>query len=238
MIYGLVGGLGHGKGIFSCEIMEQAAATGRRIVTNMELTEHCPFYRKSVLIGTKEWPLMSPSLSIWDYAPELLRGAFILIDEADIDFDCADHKSFEKGAKAWLKHTRKLGQDVVFVLQDINNLNVRIRRLINIVWACEWTWRSEPGWQMLGRLPFMTRERAKQLTRFRRYQFNSWTCNPKSMVGCVTERYGYIAAKYFKNPWYRTDQIIGSHEGANAVARKIAELRSGSNGSRELVPSQ
>lgn len=228
MIYALLGDMGSGKGIFSMEMMEQQWRIGRTIATNMELLPGCPFHEQAIRIGTKEWPIVGDDLCIWDYA-HLLRGAFILIDEADIDFDCSDHAKLERRAKAWLKHSRKMGQDIVFVLQNLSNLAVRIRRLIQLVWVCEWTYRSAPGFQMLGNVlggvvgPEKGQAIAKGLTKYIRYQYASIELT--RMIEMTEFPYNSVANKFFREKWYDTDQIIGSTVDAESLLAQKARDR-------------
>ena len=143
------------------EAMEQSWQQDRKIVTNIELLPGCPFHNEAIRIGTEEWPVVGEKYSLWDYAPDLFQDAFIVIDEADVDFDCAEQK-LEQAAKIFLKYARKDGIDIVFILQSLENLNVRLRRLIQRYWFCDHTWRSAPVCQYLGRL--IGDERARKLT--------------------------------------------------------------------------
>lgn len=191
------------------EFMEQAWLAKRPVVTNIKLLEGCPFYNDAIEVGTDEFPIWdnAKQVGFWDFIrPYRLEGACLVFDEADVFFDCTDHSQFGKACHVALKHHRKLGLDLLFIVQNVSNLYVRIRRLTNIVWGAEWTWKSAPGYQDIARF---TGERfAKNLTKFRRWQFQDISMGRPVSVHDIP--YREVAAKYFVDPpWYDTDQLIG-----------------------------
>lgn len=208
MIYVIVGEPGMGKGVMACEFMEQAWLAGRPVITNIDLLPGCPFYDDALRVGTDDFPIYSDAtgLGFWDFIrPYKLEGSVVVIDEADVYFDCTDHSRMGKAVFHAFKHHRKLKLDILLVVQNLANLYVRIRRLTNIVWAAEWTWRTAPGFQFIG--DFIGHDWAKHLTSFRRYQFQDISL--REPVGCVKMPYSSVARKYFRNPWYDTDQLVG-----------------------------
>lgn len=208
MIYVIVGDPGMGKGIMACEFMEQAWLAGRPVVTNIDLLPACPFYDEAVKVGTPDFPIYDErsGLGFWDFIiPYGLKGAVCVFDEADVFFDCSDHSKMGKAVNVALKHHRKLKLDILLVVQNLSNLYVRIRRLCNIVWAAEWTYRTAPGFQYIGEI--IGQEWAKRLTSFRRFQFQDISL--RDPVGVTKMSYSAVKAKYFDNPWYDTDQLVG-----------------------------
>jgi len=209
MIYLLAGEPRNGKGIMACEFMEQAWLAGRAIITNIALKPGCPFYDDAIMIGDDRFPVYNEATrkGFWEYIrPLKLEGSVLVIDEADVFFDCEDFKGMARGLRNFCKHHGKLKMDCLFIVQNISNLNVRIRRLAGIIWVAEWTWMSAPGFQALA--PFIGVEAAKALTTFRRWQFGDVTL--RNPIATHKTSYIQVARKFFREPWYDTDQLVGT----------------------------
>ena len=128
MISVIGGEPGNGKGVFAMSVIEQACLAGRPVYTNIGLTVKCPFYDRVVEIDTADDPVYRGSpggvagsgkvvkasddyRAFWHYA---LPGAVVIIDEADLYFDCTDHSVVGRDFRAFLKQHRKLGMDTIF----------------------------------------------------------------------------------------------------------------------------
>lgn len=69
-----------------------------------------------------------------DFGP--FGGAEIYIDEADLLFDCKEHGKIGAEYMRWLKFHRKKSQRIIFVVQNLKNLWVRIRRMSQTFQLC------------------------------------------------------------------------------------------------------
>lgn len=223
MIYLLAGEIGSGKTLYSMEVMDQAARRGRDIMTNIDLLPGCWFAERAIRIGGQDAPIYDEEDNIgfwntWSVLREHLKAPLIVIDEADIEFDCKNHSKLGSELFRWLKQSRKLNVDIVFICQNLNNLHNRIRRLAQVTWVCEWSWVSAPGYQTI-LAPVIGTEAAKALTHYRRWQFSDAGC--RQLVGIDALSYTSVARKYFRDPWYDTDQLLGdwSHEDETARRR-------------------
>lgn len=58
-----------------------------------------------------------------------IQGSLILLDEASLEFDCRDFKSFSKEAKYFFTHNRHYDCDIVLASQDAKDCDRKIRNL-------------------------------------------------------------------------------------------------------------
>lgn len=210
----IAGGLGDGKTLYALEIMEQMVARGRIVLTNIELTPRCPFYDRVVSIGRvgDEIPVLEeietlgrrgrskeeiPYRAFWHYIARV-PGCVVVIDEADMWFDCTDHSKLGRDLRAYLKMARKLKHDLYFIVQHVSNLYVRIRRLSHQFVVC-WNkgsrdWLFREGW-----LP-------RKWAPFERAAYPSEDIVPGTEI--AYGRISYEEAKVMFG-WYRTDQLVG-----------------------------
>ncbi|MCC7168684.1 MAG: hypothetical protein IT565_14050 [Rhodospirillales bacterium] len=211
----VVGDPGNGKGIYSMSLIEQVVLSGRALYTNIELTTDCPYQGDVARIDDPagNWPVYRGNppregkrasddyMAFWHYT---LPGSVVIIDEADLYFDCSDFSAMGRDIRAFLKQHRKLGLDLIFIVQNLANLYVRIRRLATAFDYCEWTWRSKAWPQKLANL--IGRERAINLTWFTRSRYRDELFTPGGHLGDGFLSYKQ-ASRFFG--WYPTDQLIG-----------------------------
>lgn len=211
----VTGDPGNGKGVFAMWLLEQAVASGRAVYSNIRLNDECPFSDRVALLDddADEWPVYrgkpagngKPASkdysAFWHYAQ---RDSVIVIDEADLYFDCKDQDAMGKDIRKYLKEHRKRRHDVIFIVQRVENLYVRIRRLAQRFIVCEWTWRSLRMLQMMAGL--IGEQAAMRLSRFVRVEFASEEFSPMSYMtdGAISYK---DAQRYFG--WYDTEQILG-----------------------------
>ncbi len=231
MIKLVLGVPGSGKSLYMLWLMQQYVNAGRKVFTNMELTPACPFYHKvfrleadaerlpgfdHLALGRRpfRFPVMTEPdkdagvqfAAFWNYVP---RGAAIFLDEGDNYFDSADWDalSVKKENRLYWKQHRKAGHDVIFTLQHLENLYIRVRRQVQSWIVCEWNRRASRAYSYL---PIWA-------SAFNRVEFASEKFSKASMMG--NGRFWYAEAKKMFT-WYRSDQIIGDF--VCAGARKAA----------------
>ncbi|HEV2293803.1 MAG TPA: zonular occludens toxin domain-containing protein [Tepidisphaeraceae bacterium] len=207
MIYVVGGDLGSGKSLWSMDMMQIAARMGRPIYTNINLLPACPFHDRVALIDTPEWPVFrerkteNEVCAWWEYAVD---GALIVVDEADLYFDCTDNSKMGKDARAAHKMIRKVGWDIIYIVQNVPNLYVRIRRLASRFIICEHTYRTLRVFRWIELA--LGKQRALSLSRFIRAEFGSEKLEPGSHRG--DGYYSYNEASVFFG-WYETKQLLG-----------------------------
>jgi hypothetical protein len=198
MIYILSGDIGSGKTLHALEWMKHAVFAGRPVFTNIQLLPLCPFHDQVYFMDDVEWPVLvgegpgDPSYKAWwHFTPP---GSLVIVDEADLYFDCGEHSRLGKDVKSVHKMIRKIEVDIVYIVQNIKNLYVRIRRLASRFIVCEWTYRTSPLFTYM----------PKSFSRFIRSEFMDDTLTMHSRDGHISYR---EASLMFG--WYRTKQLLG-----------------------------
>lgn len=192
---------GSGKSLYMLWILEQFVKAGRKVASNIELTPECPFIDKVALLDDpeEEYPVFreecngKPYRAFWHY---LGPGWAIVIDEADNYFDCTDHGKMAKDVRLYFKQHRKLKHDVVLGVQCVDNLYVRIRRMVQSWIVCEYT-RSTAG--------FVEKHFPLSWSRFIRGEY----CDQALRQLVNAGHFWYHEAQRMFS-WYRTEQIVGT----------------------------
>lgn len=195
----LCGQKGSGKTLYALSLLEQAVRAGRPTFTNIRLTAECPYVSRvgwlndhdSCVFGNNK--VTGKYEAFWHYLP---LGSVVVIDEADNYFDCADHAKMDKDFKNYHKQLRKIGHDLIYIVQKVPNLNVRIRRLTDSFVVCEWNYRSQ---RVFRHLPISA-------SRFLRAEFDEFPFRPQNMTAGGYWDYK-TGARFF--PWYWTKQLTG-----------------------------
>lgn len=204
MIAVITGSPGAGKGVFAMTLLEQLVSTGRPVLTNITLSEACPFHNDVGLLSDDQVMSVGKGGGVdqafWHFCP---RGSAVVLDEADVWFDCSDHTRMAAEVRLFLKQHRKWAMDVFFIVQRLENLYVRIRRLAQRFIVCEWTWRSFRALRWLEQV--LGTEGAMRWSRFVRAEFGDEDLRDLLDVSYI--RYD-DARRYFA--WYETDQIVGA----------------------------
>jgi hypothetical protein len=212
---------GNGKGIKAMQFLEQAHASGRQIYTNIKLRPECPFADDVALLddpegkfpvyrGTpagrdhkgRQQPASEDYCAFWHY---VVPNSVVMLDEADAYFDCSDHSAVGADIRLFHKQHRKLKIDLIYIVQSVENLYIRIRRLTQRFVHVEWNWRSMAMFQQMAGV--MGVDRTMLWTRFLCGEFGKADLSPKSFLSAGYISYREARDKYFK--WYDTEQIIG-----------------------------
>ncbi len=231
MIYVVGGDLGAGKSLWAMDMMRRACDAGRPVYTNIDLLPAAPFHSQVARIDTPEWPVFrerqTPEqvCAWWEYAVD---GALVVVDEADLYFDCTDNSKMGKDCRAAHKMIRKVGWDIIYIVQNVPNLYVRIRRLASRFIVCEHTWRTVRAFRWLEAA--LGPKRAIRYSRFIRAEFGSEDLSPLSQRG--EGFYSYSEAEEFFG-WYETTQLLGEfsfyrqrHGSKQQAARDLAAMQS------------
>lgn len=144
----MVGLPGHGK---SRQCARRIGLSNSLVLHNMEFTRKHPRFAdpRCFRIGAefgcsiRDDKDKTGLVSLPDFAP--YGGVEIYLDEADYLFDCSEHQNIAKEYKAWLKFHRKKSQRIIFVVQNLKNLWVRIRRMSQTFQLC-WHDYKMPHW--------------------------------------------------------------------------------------------
>ena len=205
MLYVVAGDLGSGKTLQMMQWIQAEVLKDRPVYSNIELLPACPFYDKVARLDHPDGscPILEgdrPKRGVvsvgyrawWNY---VLPGSFVVIDEADLWFDAAEHGELGHDVRGFHKMLRKVDLDVVYIVQSVSNLYVRLRRLAQRFIICEWNYRVMRAFRWL---PI-------RMSSFFRSEFVD--------EALVDERdtvripYGE-AVQYFG--WFRTKQLMGN----------------------------
>lgn len=222
----LCGQKGSGKTLYALSLAEQAVRAGRPTFTNIKLRPACPFVDRVGWLDDKTCMVYGTNAegkyeAFWHYLPV---GSVVIIDEADNYFDCADHGQMGKDFKNYHKQLRKLGHDLIYIVQRVANLNVRIRRLTDSFVGCEWNYNSQRVFKMLGM--------SHRMSRFLRTEFEDYPFTERGVIGGGYWDYDY-GKRFFD--WYWTKQLTGDVSFYSSdVLRQMGILEE----ARELSPAE
>ena len=208
----ITGPTGSGKSLYALQLLEQQALLGRPCYTNIRLTPACPWSRHVAYMDDDRWAVYrgvpelkgkskqsADYMAFWHYC---CPGSFILVDEADLYFDCSDYGAMGHDIRQFHKQHRKLGLDIVYIVQSLQNLYCRIVRLAQKIIICDWDYRSNPLLPALERMFSV----GKAMSRYHRWEFYELPPSPKSFVSRGWMSHSE-ARRFFS--YYSTEQIIG-----------------------------
>ena len=209
MIYTLNGDIGGGKTLQAIGLIKLATDAGRMVMTDIVLTDRCPFADKVMQIGTPEFPVAEEHPGpdqkykfFWQYALDF-PNALIVLDEADIEFDSADYQWFAKDCKIYNKQCRKFGHDVVYIVQRLSNLYKRIRDMAGRHILCEHNYRTDREFRWIEAI--LGKQTALNMSRFLKSEYSDPTLK-------VSRGGGYFSYREARPMfgWYNTQQLLGS----------------------------
>lgn len=133
-VHVVTGKLGAGKTLVAVSRIQRYLNQGRFIVTNLDLNlEYLinPFAKQTNVIRVPDRPSVEdfeslPSPYQGDYSEE--KSGLIVLDECATWFNSRTWN--EKGRKAiidWLLHARKLGWDIIFIIQNVSMMDSQAR---------------------------------------------------------------------------------------------------------------
>lgn len=140
--FAITGGLGSGKSLVSVGRIQEYLRRGRRVATNLNLNLEylLPLRARCDVTRLQDFPDIRDlhCLGRGHYVPdpnreghyskdEKLNGLLVL-DECAVFFNSRDWADKARVAViAWLRHARKLGWDVIFIMQDVSSVDKQIR---------------------------------------------------------------------------------------------------------------
>ena len=204
MIKVVLGLPGSGKTLYMLWLMQQYVNSGRLVASNIRLTDRCPFKNAVALLDDDEgkFPVCTEGdkkkkesyRAWWHY---LGPNWVIFIDEADTYFDSSDYRDLQRDVRIYFKQHRKLRHDIILSVQNVDNLYVRVRRMVQAWVLCDFNRRSSRLMQWL----------PGDWSRFLRAEYGTPQLRDDSLLGT-----GYFwmneARQMFS--WYDTEQLLGS----------------------------
>jgi len=135
-IYIVTGKLGNGKTLISVARIRDALRAGRRVATNLDLSlssMFSPFVRALEVLRVPDKPTRSDLDAIGCGNPSYdeSRNGLLVLDECGTWFNSRNWQDKTRGdVNAWFLHARKLGWDVLLIVQDLSLLDSQAREAI------------------------------------------------------------------------------------------------------------
>lgn len=134
-VYCLTGDLGSGKTLCSVGRIRDYAERGRPIATNLDLyLEHLlPRHSKLVITRLPDYP---KSVDLWalgkgNSTPDESRNGLLVLDELGASMNSRQWSDKDRQEVIkFLLHTRKLGWDVILIIQHVDMLDKQIRNAL------------------------------------------------------------------------------------------------------------
>ena len=135
-VYVVTGKLGGGKTLVCVGKIKEALLQQRRVATNLDLELHNllgPFYRDVDCIRIPDKPRISDLEVIGNGNPtyDESRNGLLVLDECGTWFNSRNWNDKDrKPVNDWFLHARKLGWDVLLIIQDVTMLDSQARESI------------------------------------------------------------------------------------------------------------
>lgn len=131
--YALVGGLGSGKSLISTGKMMDYLRQGRPVATNFDLTTEnlftTQFKRSHYRLPDFPQLLDLQAIGSGNDSFDEKKNGLIVLDECGVFFNARDWADKSRTAViSWLRHSRKHGWDVFFLVQDVESIDKQIRK--------------------------------------------------------------------------------------------------------------
>jgi hypothetical protein len=138
--YAITGGLGSGKTLVSVGRIKDYLEQGRRVATNLNLDLEKLLLPKdkNTLIRMQDFPKIEDlncigrghyvETSKGIYSKNEKLNGLIVLDECAVLFNSREWGDKTRAPViAWLRHSRKLGWDVIYIMQDVNSVDKQLR---------------------------------------------------------------------------------------------------------------
>lgn len=140
----VTGRLGAGKSLISVGRIWDYLAAGRPVATNLDLyPQHAPYpwLRDCVYYRLPDYPSVSDLnfLGAVDTGSDESKNGLIVLDECSHHMNSRDWQHKERGeVLRWLTHARKLGWDVILIVQHQSMMDKQIREALSeLVVTCK-----------------------------------------------------------------------------------------------------
>ncbi|WP_018404158.1 zonular occludens toxin domain-containing protein [Marinobacter gelidimuriae] len=135
-VYFVTGKLGSGKTLASVGKIRDVLIEGRPVATNLELRLNKligPNAKKTVVYRLPDKPALNDMVGIGSgnlsYDEE--KNGLIVLDECGTWFNARSWQDKDRPALIeWLLHARKLGWDIIFIIQDISMIDKQARKSV------------------------------------------------------------------------------------------------------------
>jgi hypothetical protein len=136
-IYFITGKLGGGKSLISVSEIQNYLARGSKVATNLDIKLHNMFHRKSkkprlMRIPDKPKACDMEALGSGNESYDEEKNGLIVLDECGTWFNARDWNDPDrKKLLEWLLFARKLGWDIIFLVQDISMIDKQARKSVS-----------------------------------------------------------------------------------------------------------
>ena len=136
-VYFITGKLGGGKSLISVAQIQDRLSQGRIVATNLDISLHNMFRRKSKMQRLLRLPDKPKAADLYalgsgnvSYDEE--KNGLIVLDECGSWFNARDWNDPDrKKLLEWLLYARKLGWDIIFLVQDISMVDKQARKSVS-----------------------------------------------------------------------------------------------------------
>jgi len=198
--FAVSGKKGAGKGLFCAGLIRDALLAGRRVATNMDLwpEKMLPPANRATFFRLPDSPVVADldALGLGNDAIDDSKNGLIVLDEASKFFNSRSWgDKTRQPLLDWLIHSRKLGWDVYYVMQGLEQVDKQLRSTqieyhITVKRTDKW---PIPGLTTLGKLFFLN-------IRFPRMHFGTYR------HGCDRD------ALVVDRKWYRGDELYAAYD--------------------------
>jgi hypothetical protein len=136
-VYFITGKLGGGKSLISVAQIQDRLARGSKVATNLDIKLHYMFHRKSKkqrLLRIPDKPKAADmyALGSGNDSYDEDKNGLIVLDECGTWFNARDWNDPDrKKLLEWLLYARKLGWDIIFLVQDISMIDKQARKSVS-----------------------------------------------------------------------------------------------------------
>lgn len=144
-VYAITGKLGSGKSLVSVGRIMTYLAKGRRVASNLDLHLDRFFGQRSRVdyLRLPDFPLIADlnMIGVGNDSLDESKNGLLVLDEVGVFLNSRDwDDKTRKAIIAWLLHSRKLGWDVILIVQDVSLIDKQIRcSLLEHVGVCKRT---------------------------------------------------------------------------------------------------
>ncbi|UQG55513.1 MULTISPECIES: zonular occludens toxin domain-containing protein [unclassified Marinobacter] len=135
-VYFVTGKLGSGKTLASVGKIRDALIEGRPVATNLELRLNKligPNAKKTVVYRLPDKPTVRDMIAIGsgNLTYDESKNGVIVLDECGTWFNSRDWQDRDRRPLIdWLLHARKLGWDIIFIIQDVSMIDKQARKSV------------------------------------------------------------------------------------------------------------
>ena len=136
-VYFITGKLGGGKSLISVAQIQDRLRRGCPVATNLDIKLHHMFNRKAKKVRLTRLPDKPKASDLYALGSgnttyDESKNGLIVLDECGTWFNARDWNDKDrKGLLEWLLYARKLGWDIIFLVQDISMIDKQARKSVS-----------------------------------------------------------------------------------------------------------